>query len=57
LIAELNHVIDSKPSTFDEDAMHKVWKDAMVEEYESMLKNDVWEVVPIPQGKSVVTSK
>jgi hypothetical protein len=29
----------------------------MVEEYESILKNDVWEVVPRPQGKSVVTSK
>jgi hypothetical protein len=29
----------------------------MVEEYKSILKNDVWEVVPRPQGKSVVTSK
>jgi hypothetical protein len=34
-----------------------VWKDAMIEEYESIFKNDVWEVVPIPQGKSVITSK
>jgi hypothetical protein len=50
-------VIDSEPSTFDEAAKHKVWKDAMIEEYESILKNDVWEVVPRPQGKSVVTSK
>jgi len=29
----------------------------MIEEYESILKNDVWEVVPRPHGKSVVTSK
>jgi len=50
-------VIDSEPSTFDAAAKHKVWKDAMVEEYESILKNDVWEVVPGPQGKSIVTSK
>jgi hypothetical protein len=50
-------VIDSEPSNFDEAAKHKVWKDAMIEEYESILKNDVWEVVPRPQGKSVVTSK
>jgi hypothetical protein len=50
-------VIDSEPSTFDEAVKHKVWKDAMIEEYESILKNDVWEVVPRPQGKSVVTSK
>jgi hypothetical protein len=57
LIAQLNHVIDSEPSTFDEATKRKVWKDAMVEEYESILKNDVWEVLPRPQGKSIVTSK
>jgi hypothetical protein len=57
LIAQLNLVIDSEPSTFEEATKHKVWKDAMIEEYESILKNDVWEVVPRPQGKSVVTSK
>jgi hypothetical protein len=57
LIAQLNLVIDSEPSTFDEAVKHKVWKDAMIEEYETILKNDVWEVVPRPQGKSIVTSK
>ena len=29
----------------------------MIEEYKSILKNDVWEVVPRPQGKLVITSK
>jgi len=29
----------------------------MAKEYESIMKNDVWEVVPRPKGKSVVTSK
>ena len=29
----------------------------MFEEYQSILKNDVWEVVPIPKDKSVVSSK
>ena len=29
----------------------------MVEEYGSTMKNDVWEVVPRPIGKSVVTSR
>ena len=28
-----------------------------MEEYASMTKNDVWEVVPRPEGKSVVTSR
>jgi hypothetical protein len=29
----------------------------MMEEYNSIMKNDVWEVVPRPEGKLVVTSK
>ena len=29
----------------------------MVEEYESITKNDVWEVVSRLEGKSVVTSR
>jgi hypothetical protein len=29
----------------------------MVEEYNSIMKNDVWEVVSRPEGKSVVTSR
>ena len=29
----------------------------MVEEYHSIMKNDVWEIVPRPEGKSVVTSR
>ena len=29
----------------------------MQEEYSSIMKNDVWEVVPRPEGKAVVTSR
>ena len=29
----------------------------MIKEYQSIMKNDVWDVVPRPKGKSVVTSK
>jgi hypothetical protein len=35
----------------------QVWKDAMVEEYNPIMKNDLWEVVLRPKGKSVVTSR
>ena len=31
--------------------------DAMTEEYQSIMKNDVWEVVPKPENKDVVSSK
>jgi hypothetical protein len=29
----------------------------MMEEYQSIMKTDVWSIVPRPEGKSVVTSK
>ena len=29
----------------------------MIKEYKLIMKNDVWDVVPRPEGKSVVTSK
>ena len=34
-----------------------MWDDAMVEEYQSIMKNDLWEIVPKPKDKSVVSSK
>ena len=52
----MSHINDSKPSTYEEVAKQQVWKDAMVEEYKYIMKNDVWEVVPKPEGKSIVTS-
>jgi hypothetical protein len=29
----------------------------MMEEYNYIMKNDVWDIVPRPKGKSVVTSR
>ena len=46
-----------EPSNAYEAIKHKVWKDAMIEEYQSILKNDVWDIVPRPKGKFVVSSK
>ena len=48
---------ESNPSSFEEATTHQVWRDAMMEAYSSITKNDVWEVVPRPEGKLVVTSK
>ena len=53
----MRNIIDSKPSTFEEATEKKEWKDAMMEEYHSIMKNDVWEVVLRIEGKSIVTSK
>ena len=51
------NVIDSEPTTYEEASRHQVWKDSITNEFQSIMKNDVWEVVSRPQGKSVVTSK
>ena len=48
---------DFEPSTFEEASQHHVWRDAMIEEYHSIMKNDVWEIVLRPKGKSMVTSR
>ena len=29
----------------------------MMEEYQSIMKNDIWDIVPKPESKSVVSSK
>ena len=29
----------------------------MIERYQYIMKNDVWDIVPKPEGKSVVSSK
>eukprot|EP00253_Pinus_taeda_P024316 PITA_24316 len=43
-----------EPSSFQEAVQHHAWVDAMVEEYSFIMVNNVWEVVPSPQDKSVV---
>ena len=53
----MSQLISAEPSSYEEATSKQVWVDAMVEEYSSIMKNDVWEVVPRPAGKSVVTSK
>ena len=46
-----------EPSSFREASQHQVCVDGMVEEYSSIMTNDVWEVVPRPQDRSVVGSR
>jgi hypothetical protein len=53
----MNHIIDSEPYCHGEETCEQVWQDAMTEEYQFILKNDVWDIVLRPDGKSVVTSK
>ena len=56
-MAQVTSLRKSEPTTYEEAFVHQVWRDAMMEEYNSIMKNGVWEVVLRPEGKSVVTSK
>ena len=50
-MALMTELIISKPSNFEEATQHDLCQEAMVEEYDSIMKNQVREVVPRPQGK------
>lgn len=53
----MSTIIESKPFTFKYVVKHQVWMDIMNEDYESIVKNDVWDVVPRPKDKYVVNLK
>ena len=56
-VACLCDIIEVELSSYEEATKNMVWKDAMEEEYQSIVNNDVWDVVPRPKEKSVVSSK
>lgn len=50
-------IVQSKPYIFEDVVRQQFWKDLMNKEYELITKNDVWDVVPRPKDKSMVTLK
>jgi hypothetical protein len=56
-LAMVTSITDAEPTTFAEVFDQQVWREAMLEEYDSIMRNDVWEVVSRPMGKSIVTSR
>ena len=48
-MALLCDIIEREPSTYEEAIIKKEWKDVMIEEYQTIMKNDVWQVVPRPE--------
>ena len=49
----MSQLDSTKPPSYKEATSQQEWV-AMLEEYSSIMKNDVWEVVPRPTGKSVM---
>ena len=44
-MALVGECVDSEPSSFKEAVQQLVWVDAMVQEYDSIMRNCVWDVV------------
>ena len=56
-VVAMSHIIHFEPFYYEEETSHPVWRDVMMEEYQSIMKNDVWDIVLRPKGKLVGTSK
>ena len=56
-VSLMRNISDAEPSSFEEVDKLQVWKDFVLEEYRSIIKNNVWDIVPRPKDKSVVSSK
>ena len=56
-MALMSKCIMIEPSSFEESVQEPTWVDSMVEEYDSIVRNNAWEIVPMPVGKSVVGSR
>ena len=52
----MSEIVETNPSYFNKDIEKHVWFDAMVEEYDSIVKKNVWELVERLIDKSVVCS-
>ena len=48
--------VETEPSSFEKGVQQPIWVNAMVEKYDSIVCNSVWDVVPRSENKSVVSS-
>ncbi len=53
-MALMTNLVETKPSSFEEAVEKLIRVDVMVEEYESIMKNNVCKVVPRSANKSIV---
>ena len=56
-VALMCDLVDQEPTSYEEVVQKKDWVESMMEEYQSIMKNDVWDIVPKPENKCVVCLK
>jgi hypothetical protein len=53
----MSSIINVQPSSFEEEVDQHVWWDSMVEEYTSIMRDDVWDIVLRPNENLFVSSR
>ena len=43
-----------EPLNYKESSEYDEWREAMEEEYESIIKNKTWDLVELPKGKQPI---
>ena len=56
-LMSMHMISDYGLSSFQEATYQQIWRDVMVKEYTSIMKNDIWDIVPKLEGKSIGSSK
>ena len=52
-MAQVTSLREFEPTTYEEASIHQAWRDAMMEEYNSIVKNGVWEVFRDQRGSQL----
>jgi len=48
--------VETEPDSFEEVVQQPIWVDAMVEEYDSIVRNNVWDMLSRLENKLFVSS-
>eukprot|EP00253_Pinus_taeda_P034402 PITA_34402 len=56
-MALMSKCVVTEPSSFEEVVEDLAWVNTMVEEYDSIVRNSAWEIVPRLEGKSMAGSR
>jgi hypothetical protein len=53
----MSTVHSGEPTTVEEALGDQWWVQAMNKEYDALMRNKTWHLVPRPQGKNIIGSK
>ena len=47
-------MVESDPNTYEYETHDPIWQTTMKEEFNSLQKNNTWELVDLPPGRKLV---